>query len=267
MPCPAQFQLFVHNHNSNGTRHSNAPVNSSLEHAISQTAEGGFGAAPGGPYGSYIRGTVAERSLVPSGDTVFWFGEHVAERFHRGEDEEKKNITPPSDDQFLSPDELARRRHEALLADDRWTKLRKTSEADYRQVRHLCFIMSRFKDRADLQIAGLEAMLHFAAKGDEEALAKANVAEHITAAMKTHHRGELGGSGAKGLTGGRATKAQIRQLQWRACACCARLATRSEALRAALGKNLTIDECLRVFSRCPKDRAVSLTLRMDGSGQ
>jgi hypothetical protein len=126
-------------------------VNSTLEHAIAQTVEGGFGAGPGGPYGSYLRGTVAERSLSPSGDTRFWFGDAVAERFRNGgsEEEVKKRgsggdlshalaaaaaVAAGEQPVALSSEGVSEIYYAKHHEDEEQAKLRRTSEADLRQV-------------------------------------------------------------------------------------------------------------------------------------
>ena len=171
-------------------------VNGSLQHAIRHTTSAGFGAAPGGPYGSYLRGTVAERSLVPSGDVTFWFGHATVERFRKGfgiERNQKRKELSRFDFTTGRPftsEELSEQRRIAEVEEERKEKLKRTGIADFRQLQHLTAIMTRFLDRCDVQIAALEVLLHFAAHGDAEALVEANVAEAIAAAMKQHHHGE-----------------------------------------------------------------------------
>jgi len=63
----------------------------------------------------------------------------------------------------------------------------------------------------------------------------------IAAAMKQHSKG----SGRRG-----------REIQWRGCSLAGRLALRSDALKAELGRRLVVDQVLECFARCPNDRPV-----------
>jgi hypothetical protein len=78
-------------------------------------------------------------------------------------------------------------------------------------------------------------------EGDIRAIIDANVCLALTLAMRTFHNG---------------SSKHGRQVLWRGCCIAARLAQRSDLLKAELGKAETVDECLKAIGNCPDDRPV-----------
>jgi len=239
--------------------------------------------------------TEVERSLVPSGDVTFWFGAATVGRYRRDERNglsrtaDKRHrlasalqnqltgaggggasgggaaaasgtedgSSPPSPSSPSSrgggPSSLAEAAREEDLEADEALLLERVVATDLTMLTHLTSLLQRFIAEPDVVVAALEVLLHYSVSGDCAAMVEAGVCEALKAAMKQHAPKRA----ATNSLHHSSSPSWGRMVQWRACACVCRLATRgSDLLKAELGRKEVVDECLEVFSRCPDDRTV-----------
>jgi len=219
--------------------------------------------------------TDIERSMVPSGDTTFWFGPAVVGRYRRGERNGLSATSKKRSDRTatlaLGPMSTRPKTTEAGALTSTTTIVARTAnphsevkfgaraqaareedaednerliaevktKTDTNMLTRAIELMTIFNRTASVCVAGLELLLHYSVDGDIRAIIDSGVCAAITAAMRTFHNG---------------TTRSGRQVLWRGCSITSRLAQRSDLLKAELGKAETVDECLLAIGQSPNDR-------------